>query len=220
MKFSGMSPVEIQFIRLYVAAMRRDYYLLRSTMSLMHPSTLGVKDFASAANMAVELDDMHQQFEQKIEAIQKKDNIRKINVSNGPSVDELADLFSLSFFKLVTTEENDTGALIGKTDSGWYSGKPTEWKKTFSLYKNTPNNAINALPDLLSNFLNTLMKFFPFETNYKKWHEGPFGAAKKLWPPETNEIEDYQQYFEDDEDYEEDDDNPFENFFNHDPDSE
>lgn len=200
MKFTGMSPAELQFIRLYVTTLRREYYLLRSVMDLMHPSGLGVKSFTDAANMAVELDEMQKDFEAKLSRIQKKDNLKKINIPVGPTMNELADMFSLSFFKLITVEETPTTGEKIKTDDGWFSGKPTEWKKTIQLYKNTPKEFGFSFPDLLSNFFNTLIKFFPFEQNYKTWHEGPFGPTKKLWPPLDEYAEADEQYFEDDED--------------------
>ena len=203
MKFSGMSHAELQFIRLYVTTLRREYYLLRSVIDLMHPTGLGIKSFTDAANMAVELEDMHKDFEAQISRVQKKDKIKKTNVPPGPTMDELADLFSLSFFKLVTVAETpETGKV--KTDDGWFSGKPTEWKKTIQLYKNTPKEAGFSIPDLLSNFFNTLIKFFPLDQNHKTWHEGPWGPTKKLWPPLDEYSNSAEQYFEDDDDEDED----------------
>lgn len=200
MKFTGMSPAELQFIRLYVTTLRREYYLLRSVIDLMHPSGLGVKNFIDAANMALALDEMQKDFDAKLARIQKKDNLKKSNVSVGPSLDELADMFSLSFFKLVTVEEKSkTGEKI-KTDDGWFSGKPAEWKTTLQLYKNTPKDAGYALPDLLSNFFNTLIKFFPSAPNQKNWYEGPFGPTKKLWPPQGEPADEDAQYFDDGDD--------------------
>lgn len=199
MKFTGMSPAELQFIRLYVTTLRRDYYLLRSVMDLMHPSGLGVRSFTDAANMAVELDEMHKDFETQLNRVQKKDKIKKINAPTGPTMDELADMFSLSFFKLVTVEEKPATGQKIKTDDGWFSGKPNEWKNTIQLYKNTPKDAGFSLPDLLSNFFNTLLKFFPADLNNKTWHEGPWGPAKKMWPP-ADEYNPDDQYFDDDDD--------------------
>jgi len=199
MQFSAMTPSEMQFIRLYVTTLRREYYLLRSVLDLMHPNGLGVKSFIDATKMALALEGMHQDFDSALSRVQKKDKIRKIKVATGPTMDELADMFSLSFFKLVTVEEGPETSKKIKTDDGWFSGKPTEWKKTLALYKNTPKNDLHSLPDLVSNFFNTLLKFFPFEKYHKNWHEGPFGPTKKLWPPENNYDED-AQYFDDDDD--------------------
>lgn len=217
MSFAGMSQAEMQFIRLYVTTLRREYYLLRSVMDLMHPSGLGLKDFVEATRAALALDEMHKDFEGQIRRVQQKRKLRKVAGSSGPTTDELADMFSLSFFKLVTvTEEPETGNSV-KQDDGWFSGKPTEWKKTLALYKNTPKAAGDNLPNLLSNFLTTLLKFFPFEPGHKNWHEFPFGTTKKLWPPqgEYAEDEDDEQYF-DDEDDEDDGMSQFDMFFGND----
>jgi hypothetical protein len=218
MKFSGMSPAELQFIRLYVTTLRREYYLLRSVMDLMHPTGLGIKSFTAAANMAVELDGMHKDFEAQLARVQKKDKLKKSNIPIGPTMNELADMFSLSFFKLVTVEDTpETGKV--KTDDGWFSGKPNEWKKTLQLYKNTPKDAGFSLPDLLSNFFNTLLKFFPSDLNHKTWHEGPWGPTKKMWPP-ANEYNADDQYFDDDDDDEDDNGmSPFDMFFQDDDDN-
>lgn len=199
----------MQFIRLYVTTLRREYYLLRSVLDLMHPTGLGVKSFMDATKMALALEDMHQDFESQLNRIQKKDNLRKVKVQTGPTTDELADLFSLSFFKLVQVTDGPAPGTKIKTDDGWFSGKPTEWKKALALYKGAPAKQEPTLPDLMSTFFNTLLKFFPFEGNTKKWHDGPF-SPKKLWPP-ANEYEDEDaQYFEDDD---EDDSSPFDMFF-------
>lgn len=201
MKFSAMSPVEIQFIRLYVTSLRREYYLVRSVMDLMGPHGLNVKDFAAATNMAVTLQTMHDDFETALNCVAKKDNIRKINFPTGPTADELVDLFSLSFFKLVTVKDSaKTAGGEEKIDNGWFSGKPTEWKNSLQLYTSAPKNAGTYFPDLLSNFFNTLFKFFHFDAQHKKWNDDSFGTTKKLWP--NNSLENFieDQYFDDDDD--------------------
>lgn len=167
--------------------------------------------------MALELEEMHQDFEAKLRRVQKKDNLKKINIPLGPSMQELADLFSLSFFKLVTVEETPATGSKVKTDDGWFSGKPTEWKKTIQLYKNTPKDAGFSLPDLLSNFFNTLLKFFPLDQQPKQWHENPLGPTKKLWPPLDEYASADEQYFDDDDDDEDDNGmSQFDMFFNDD----
>lgn len=167
--------------------------------------------------MALGLDEMHKDFDSKINRIQQKKKLQKIRAPAGPTTDELADMFSLSFFKLVTvTEEPKTGNSV-KQDDGWFSGKPAEWKKTLALYKNTPKSAGDPLPNLLSSFLTTLLKFFPFEPGHKNWHEFPFGTTKKLWPPQGEYAEDNdEQYFEDDD--EDDGMSQFDMFFDNDDD--
>lgn len=209
--FAAMSPAEIQFIRLYVLALRRDYYLVRSVMDLMHPNNLGVRGFAEATSMALALEEMHGDFDKKITKLQKKHDFRRVKTLPGPSVGELADLFSLSFFKLVNVEEDAKSGKSVKTDEGWFSGKPTEWKKTLSEYKQVLKNASPSLPDLLSNFFNAALKFFPFDLNHKKWQDGFPGHTKKMWPPGNKYEDEDAQYFDDD-----DDDTPFDMFFNDD----
>jgi len=196
MKFSSMSPVEIQFIRLYVTTLRRDYYLVRSVMDLMSPNGLGIKSFTDATKMALTLDEMHSDFETQLNRIRRKDHIRKINLPSGPTPEELTNLFSLSFFKVVSVVDTAKSNEKIPINDGWFSGKPTEWKKTVDLYKKTPEDFGYKMPDLLSNLFNTLIKFFPFDSAAKKWYEGPFNPTKKVWPVEDED----EQYFDDDDD--------------------
>lgn len=216
MSFAGMSQAEMQFIRLYVATLRREYYLLRSVLDLMHPTGLGLKSFIDATNMALTLDALNKDFDDKINRVQRKQKLRKVAVPASPTTDELAAMFSLSFFKLVTVTEATATTGAVKKDAGWFSGKPAEWKKTLTLYKNTPKLPGDDLSNSLSSFFATLLKFFPFEHGHKNWHEFPFGTTKKLWPPQNKYVEDNEdkQYFDDDDD--DSDMSQFDMFFDND----
>lgn len=203
--FAGMSPVETQFVRLYVLTLRREYALVKSTIDLMHPSGLGLRNFADATRIAKELHEMQKDFDASLSRLQKKHNFRKVNIPDGPTMGELADLFSLSFFKLVTVANKSGNEYAEDLLNGWFSGKPEEWKKTLLSFKDVPKSKGTNLPDLLSDFFQLAMKFFPFHTN--KWHlDGHSGyGTKKLWPPEN-------QYSSND--YEDDDEeNPFDWLF-------
>jgi hypothetical protein len=197
MKFSAMSPAEIQFIRLYVSVLRRDYYVLRSVMDVMHPANLGVKNFVDATKIALKLEELQLDFDAKLRACQRKNKIRVRNVPAGPTLDELADMFSLSFFKLVVTSHDKSGADKKVHQNGWFSGKPYEWKKTLNAYKGTPKEKTNSLPDVLTNFFAAALKFFPFDN--KTWSLEDSGLTKKVWPPKTNNWH-LDEYDEEDDD--------------------
>jgi hypothetical protein len=204
---AAMSPEERKFVRLYVQAMRRDYVLLRSVIDLMNPHGLGVKNFVDAVRLALSLSDLEDVFETNLRRLQRKHGMNHRRISAGPTTDELADIFSLSFFKVITTEETDDEKVVN--NAGWFSGKPTEWKKTFLMLQQLPKpEAANSLPELLSDIFTAALKLFPFHAN--KWQMPP--DTKKIWPPQNTgwPVDDE---FEDEDD---DDENPFDWFFNSD----
>lgn len=207
LEFASMSPAEIQFIRLYITTLRREYYLVRSVVDLMHPSGLGLKSFSEATSVALGLAELQQDFDAKLRQLQKKNHPRTKFVSTGPTIDELADLFSLSFFKIITTGESPAGVKSAH-NKGWFSGKPTEWKKTLQSYKDVPKNKTQSLPDLLTDFFSAALKFFPFDN--KTWLSNKSNLTKKIWPPDPN------NWYDEIDDEDDDDDtslNPFDWFF-------
>lgn len=195
LEFASMSPEEVQFIRLYVAALRREYYLLKSVIDIMHPDSLGVKNFAEATRVAIGLAELQQDFDAKIRQLQRRKKMRERPAHPGPTLDQLADIFSLSFFKLITTVDTPkTGKLIDS--NGWFSGKPTEWKKTLQNYKHVPKNKQQALPDLLTDFFAAALKFFPFDN--KTWLSNQSHITKKVWPPDSKNWHDTDYEIDDD----------------------
>lgn len=209
LEFASMSPAEVQFIRLYITTLKREYYLVRSVMDVMHPNGLGVKSFTAATKLALGLAEMQQDFDAKLRGVQKKNSLRTKFVSPGPTLDELADMFSLSFFKIITTVENESAGKSYK-NNGWFSGKPTEWKKTLYSYKDAPKNKAASLPDLLTEFFTTALKFFPFDN--KTWLSNKSNLTKKIWPPDS------KNWYDDIEDDDDPSVDPFNWFFGDDAD--
>lgn len=194
LSLAEMSPSEVQFIRLYITTLRREYALLKTVLDLMHPDNLGVKSFTDATKLALGLAEMQQDFDSKIRRIQRKNSMRTMYLPPSPSLDELANLFSLSFFKLVTTADLPAG--VKYSNKGWFSGKPTEWKKTLWQYKDVPKDKTNKLPDLLTDFFTAALKFFPFDN--KKWLSDKSNVTKKVWPPDTKNWGVYDDDIDDD----------------------
>lgn len=209
LEFASMTPAEIQFIRLYITTLRREYHLVRSVMDLMHPSGLAIKSFSEATTIALGLEELQKDFDVKLSRLQKKNNQRARPAQTGPTLNELADMFSLSFFKIVTTVENSPKGESFE-NKGWFSGKPTDWKKTLKNYKDVPKNKHQSLPDLLTDFFTAALKFFPFDN--KTWLSNKSNLTKKIWPPDAK---DWHDEIDDDDD-EDNTFDPFDWFFSDD----
>ena len=200
----SVSKVELQFIRTYVAAMKRDYYMLWSVLDLMHPQNLAITDIVLATKAAQTLQEMQQDFERNLVLLQKKNNLSKRALGNPPpTTEELAELFTLSFFKVVTTTPKGK-----KKDDGWFSGEPESWK---DMMQSIQTIDVNKLPQMISSYIATLLKLFkpfhgsdplPLEDTPVNYHWNLPGGSFK----HKNTTYDDSEYLDDDE--EEDNDYP------------
>lgn len=183
---AGMSPVAVQFIQTYVTAMRQHYDTLKGVVEIMNPGNLGLSDFYSATQTAVALNEMQQDFDNDLRALQKKHKMRVQTGSTSPTMDELADIFTLSFFKLITVKDaSKKQDADTPSHTGWFSGKPNEWKNTLAMYKTAPKNSVPPMPDLMSGCLNAFMKLFKTQQDYLP---PPYG--KKIWPQNKYDLDD------------------------------
>jgi hypothetical protein len=195
-----MSATELKFIQTYVTALRKDYWLLQTAMELMKPDQLAVADIVQAARLSKAMQHMHAEFESTINALASTDRFFRRKTVKRPTLDELGDLFSLSFFKVVTTVKAGKQAL-SKHDDGWFSGDPYAWQNVFdNLQKNPPFNS------LVTDCLKALAKMFP---EMKDLHFGdapPYDAPLNFWPGKQSapEDDDYGYGEEDDENWEDD----------------
>lgn len=200
---NNISKSEQQFIRTYVAAMKRDYHLLWSVLDLMNPTHLGVKEIVIAARLAKELQQLQADFDGELLALQKKHRLKHKSFSPpAPTMEDLAELFTLSFFKVVTTTPKGK-----KKDDGWFSGEPESWKEMAHTIQSID---VNTLPKIIGSYIATLMKLFkPFDYGpgmadvpVNPYWKLPYGTKNNSKP--YNE----EEYFEDDEDvdYENEDD--------------
>lgn len=197
---STMSDTEKRFIRLYVNALRRDFNLVKSVIALMHPDGLAISDFSRATRVAVELQHMHAEFDTCLHNLPISHKFFKKTAATGPTLDDLAELFTLSFFKVLTTFEGSKG-IKKKTDAGWFSGKPDEWQQLFKQLAATAGQSNKKQ----SPMLNMFSKFFPQLDLFKDFD---FSAAiedntPNQWPPSgfAKDIDyDDEQYDEDDDD--------------------
>lgn len=128
----NMSPDEWQFIRAYCLSVQRYYDLLHLARALMHPDWLAVKCPTRASKLATQLFDMQQDFCKQIEALDRGVKPKKRKKDSGASAEQVAEVFTLSFFKIVdpaTQKVFLTDKGVPKHD-GWSSGHPTDWQHT------------------------------------------------------------------------------------------
>jgi hypothetical protein len=203
----NMSTAEVQFIRTYVLALRRDHAVLKTVMDLMHPDNLGVHDVTAATRMAVELQHMQAQFDLCLHKLASTHKFFKKSMSTAPNLDDLADLFSLSFFKVLTVVSGPN-TKEEKKDAGWFSGKPTEWHKLFlDIQKNEPL----ALSDKLSPVMKSLVKFFPQLNPFKNLP--PADTPPSYWKPYKFDDQYLSGYDDEEEEPENDTEHPFDHWF-------
>jgi hypothetical protein len=186
-----MSATELKFIQTYVAALKRDHALLLTSIELMKPEQLAVTSIVQAARLSKAMQEMHAEFESTINALASTDKFFRRKTVKHPTLNELGDLFSLSFFKVVTTVKAGSTAL-SKHDDGWFSGDPYSWQNVFdNLQKNPPFNA------LVTDCLKALAKMFP-EMKDLHFGDGPeYDAPLNFWPgkqPEYNDDDDDEWY--------------------------
>lgn len=147
---------ERQFIRLYVARLRDEYFLVNSVIELMNPKGCGIKDIVEATRVSIGLAALHEDFIDQLNEQQKKRGNKRLP-KDYPTVDELAELFTLSFFKIISTVDKQ------KNDVGFFSGNPKGWKKTFSDFvkHDTKATAVNPIDNILSAYIAAMQKLFP-----------------------------------------------------------
>jgi hypothetical protein len=199
---NNVSKTELQFIRTYVAAMKRDYHLLWSVLDLMNPDALGVKEIVVAARTAQALQEMQADFDSELVALQKKHRLAPKGFGPAtPTTAQLAELFTLSFFKVVTTTPKGK-----KKDDGWFSGEPDSWK---DMMQSMQTIDVNKLPQMLSSYIATLIKLFkPFSSGFFPLEDTPVNYHWNL-PGGSFGFKNNIPEYDDDEYFDDDEENPF-----------
>jgi hypothetical protein len=196
-----MAPNERAFIRTYVMALRRDYGLLNCVTALMQPDGLAVGELLTAVKVSMGLQQLHDEFDGRVLTVAAKRDISvKPAPPFGPSLDEMAHWFELSFFKVMLALQKNS--VLQQQNEGWCSGQPSEWKAFFKdLAEECLLDDDLDLPD--SKILGAFSKFLPpwQKPPMQTWHDWwPLLKHKKFPPlPPQYEPEDWDEY-EDDED--------------------
>lgn len=207
-KRQEMTQVEYEFIRAYVSAMKRDYYLLRGVLNMMNPDDLGVKSVTAATQLAIRAADLHTEFERQLGDLVDGKSYNRKQVSDEPPLSAMADLFSLSFFT-IAVKTTPTG---GPTN-GLFSGEPTTLAEMLQHLQQKHASLKNS--DATTQFLNFLKSLAAADASnslFGFWgsvvdmfkngsglsHYGSYGQAYE------EGYGNYEDMAEDDEDYEDD----------------
>ena len=191
-----MSDTELMFIRAYVVALKRNYSLVLTAIELMKPEKLAVTSVVQAARLSKVMQEMHAEFELTINALPSTAKFfRRKNTTNHPTVKELSELFSLSFFKVITTVK-DGPAALSKHAGGWFSGDPYSWQRVFdNLQKNPPFNG------LVTDSLKALAKMFPAMKDLYFGESPKHDAPLNFWPGKQPKYDNDNDDDDDDEWY-------------------
>jgi len=187
-----LSEAEVKFIKTYVSAMKRDYDVLASVLHLMDPEKLGVQCIVQATDLAYELQELHFDFDAGLRDVAGRHKFRHMPPKPSPTTDEVADLFTLSFFKVVETTSK------GSTDDGLFSGEPNSWQEVFKSLQDASKH--HKLKDMMSFYTKALFNLFPklppnLKDNDPLYFELPPGSF------DTHSSYDYvDEWPEDDED--------------------
>lgn len=184
-----MSPDELRFIRLYCTLLRKQYYEVKTVMSLMNPATMAVRSPVQAASMAAQLAEFGEDFDDGLVAVRQKHKIKEKRVLRDEVsfLNELADIFALSFFKVVAADE-ETANKVTLIKDGWCSGEPTSWTKYIDLSAQPQDDYEKSIVSHILNFFSTI-------TTWKK---------PSLHHKQVKSDEERDEYDEDDDWYDND----------------
>jgi hypothetical protein len=195
-----MSDDEWRFIRLYCAIIRREYELIQIIRALMRPNSLGLKCATQAVRLAGQLHGLQQEQCAKIEALGAKDGAGPAAskaTTEQATIQEVASIFTLSFFKLVDGETKK----IFLTDKGlpdhdgWTSGHPNDWQQSVAALQ-ALHKAINTQPASL--FMQAILKLFAASKNAKSNLFS--GQANSAHAPDTDDEDDDEDDTDEDSD--------------------
>lgn len=182
-----MSKEEADFVRRYVRALQRDYSILSTAIGLLSPSGLAVSNFLTAVSLSCRLSGLQSVFDAKLRCIQKKCNPAvtptELVASEEPTLEQLAEVFTLSFFQLLPAPEKYGAPLNHRDLTGWFSGQPADWASVINTAvvpqkKKQPQKNNAALNDMTP--LSKLISDLFFGSGFFGLSKSP---AKQIWPP-------------------------------------
>lgn len=208
MNINKMSLLEATFIRAYVLAMKRQFPVLDLVIELMNPDGLAVKDVVHATNLAQALQNIGGTFEEAVQALRLKHNFfeRPPRRDPTPTLHELTELFTLSFFKVMKSTDHV------KLDAGWFSGEPGSFHKNFVAHMLDPDSGpIDAIYKKMTDQL--LLDNWSIAALFGKDLEG----TQNHWMLPEDTLQPYGDE-DDDEDYEDEEHEDYEDDYDEDGD--
>lgn len=168
-----MSSDEWNFIRLYCAAVERDYDLIQIICSLVHPN-FHVKTLYAAIQLGLQMYQEQCKVVNQLLQLGEKHTNKKIVLDKTPT-ESIADIFTKSFFKIIDSETKSifiSDKKLAQHD-GWSSGHPAEWQRALHDIQKlhgqnikTKNTAHSAIMSALFNLFSVFPQSFPFK-NWK-----------------------------------------------------
>lgn len=179
-----MSRQEFAFLRIYALALKRQFSMFVSALSMMRTDELDLKCPVESARIAAEMNTRHAEFEQTLAEVTRGNKFRvKQDDVERPTADEITQVIQISFFKLIKPGQMQNLS----EDLGWFSGHPLEWEKAWKQAAGPEQTGPGAIASALINALSNLFGLGA-ATEYKKPADEP-----------------YEEPDEDDDWYEEDD---------------
>lgn len=158
-------------------------------MSIMSPTNLDIRSPVRAASIANQLRQLGQDFDAAIDKIKKTHAIKEKRVLHDEIsfLNALADIFALSFFKVVAVNAEDAEQ-VNLIKDGWCSGEPASWVAHI-------NSEAGPQGQYQKTIMSQILNFFSTITAWKK----PTLRHKKVEPDEERE-----EYDENDDWYNDD----------------
>lgn len=199
-----MTQEEAAFVRLYVKRLELEYSILQSAIDLTDPAGLGLTDFLSAVKLAMQLTAAHLLFQCNLRdcrsiALSEEKKAQIVGFPS-PTMEELAELFTRSFFQLLPAPGTPLSQ-AKKALTGWFSGQPADWanliNKTITEAAPLPvKKGLTGLPSNLAPLTNLIADIF-FAGHLFNIHKS---GNKKVWPPKSDADNwwlDYDDEFDD-----------------------
>ena len=214
-----MSAEERAFVVSYIRALRQDFWRVQTVMSLMDPDNgLAIEDFTHAIDLAAKINELHVEFEYNLleAAGHLWKPMSKIKNVDMPTVDQLAELFTLSFFKLISVAPFGPAGLPKKKDNGWSSGAPGTIQTALNLLETgffdkkpdpATNNTAAGLAAVVLDLFSKLFDWSPPDVN-----DGSSAYFANWVPYLTNPHTPDSDYYDEDEYYDDDDDDDDEEY--------
>lgn len=168
-----MSADEFKFIKLYCTVVKKDYDMLTTMRGLMRQENLEVVCVVEATRLAEQLCEMQRSCCAELES-RGTVKPRKKQEEDGATLDQIAEVFTQSFFKLVHSETKkvfitDKGL---PNHDGWSSGHPSHWQHMLhslkAIYAQKLQNDAPANGLMVSALLK-LFSILPAEFNNKNY---------------------------------------------------